>query len=204
MNLLYCRSFILHTNYGQSSRPHNFKNGVAQGSVLAPTFAMFTLTTSPIHLTQTSTEWDWLIIKTACVATSNPPVTSSITVLSWPLHAVSPTPPTKTWLNIFSILPFRLNRIVLPPVSCVYTTEEDCTALIHHSLTADCMRLSRHQALHRRETNVWLVDSLLIGGEHQSIKVCMARVLKSIHHSNGKDRRITRESGRWQGNNKLT
>jgi len=47
MNLLYCRSFILHTNYGQSSRPHNFKNGVAQGSVLAPTFAMFTLNDFP-------------------------------------------------------------------------------------------------------------------------------------------------------------
>jgi len=37
MNLLYCTSFILHTNYGQSSCLHNLKNGVAQGSVLAPT-----------------------------------------------------------------------------------------------------------------------------------------------------------------------
>jgi len=42
-----------------------------------------------------------------------------------PFHAVSPTPPTKTWLNIFAILPFRLNRIVLPPVSFVYMTEEE-------------------------------------------------------------------------------
>ena len=47
-NLLYCRSFIPHTNYERSSRPHNLKNGVAQGSVLAPPCAMFTLTTSPI------------------------------------------------------------------------------------------------------------------------------------------------------------
>jgi len=37
INLLYCGSFILHTKYGQSSRPHNLKNGVAQSSVLAPT-----------------------------------------------------------------------------------------------------------------------------------------------------------------------
>jgi len=64
-------------------------------------------------LMQISTEWDWLIIKTACAATSHPPVTSSITVLSWPLHAVSPTPPTKTWLNIFSILPVRLTAYYL-------------------------------------------------------------------------------------------
>jgi len=75
-------------------------------------------------LTQTSTEWDWLIIKTVCAATSNPSVTSSITVLLWPLHAASPTPPTKIWSNIFAILPFKPNRIVLPPVSCVYMTEE--------------------------------------------------------------------------------
>ena len=47
-------------------------------------------------LTQNSTEWDWLIIKTVCAATFNPPVTSSITVLLWSLHAESPTPPTKT------------------------------------------------------------------------------------------------------------
>ena len=32
--------------------------------------------------------------------------------------------PTKTWLNIFAILPFRSNRIVLPPVSCMHTKEE--------------------------------------------------------------------------------
>ena len=38
INLLYCRSFILHTNYGQSSRSHNLKNKVAEGSALAPTF----------------------------------------------------------------------------------------------------------------------------------------------------------------------
>ena len=54
-------------------------------------------------LTQTSTEWDWLIIKTVCAATSNLPVTSSIIVLLWPRHAVSPIPPTKVWLNIFAI-----------------------------------------------------------------------------------------------------
>jgi len=76
-------------------------------------------------LTQASTEWDCLIIKTVCAVTSNPPFTSSITVLLWPFHAVSPTPPTKIWSNIFVILPFRLNRIVLPPVNYVYTTEEE-------------------------------------------------------------------------------
>jgi len=76
-------------------------------------------------LTQTCTEWDWMIIKTACAATSNPPVTSSITVLLCPLHATSPTPPMKTWSNIFAILPSRFNRVVLQPVSCVYTTEEE-------------------------------------------------------------------------------
>ena len=70
------------------------------------------------------TEWLWLLIKTACAETSNPPVTSSITVLFWTLHAVSPTPPTKIWLNVFAILLFRPNRIVLPPVSYVYTTEK--------------------------------------------------------------------------------
>jgi len=76
-------------------------------------------------LTLTFTEWDWLKIKTARAVTSSQPVTSSITVLLWPLHAVSPTPPTKTWLNIFAILPFRPNRMVLPLVSSVYTTEEE-------------------------------------------------------------------------------
>ena len=35
MNLLFCGSFVLHTNDGQSSRPHNLKIGVAQGWVLA-------------------------------------------------------------------------------------------------------------------------------------------------------------------------
>ena len=34
-------------------------------------------------------------------------------------------PPTKTWLNIFAILSFRPKRIVLPPVSSVYTTDEE-------------------------------------------------------------------------------
>jgi len=47
-------------------------------------------------LMQTSTEWDWLTIETVCAATFNLPITCSITVLLWPLHAVSPTPPTKT------------------------------------------------------------------------------------------------------------
>jgi len=40
---------------------------------------------------------------------------------------VSP-PPTKT-LNIFAILPFRPSRIGLPPVNCVYTTQEDLRIL---------------------------------------------------------------------------
>jgi len=53
-----------------------------------------------------------------------PTVTSSATVLLWPLHAVSPTRPSKIRLNVFTILPFRLNRIVLPAVSYVHTTEE--------------------------------------------------------------------------------
>ena len=39
MNLLHCRSFILDTNDGQSSRSFNLKNGVAEGSVLAPTLS---------------------------------------------------------------------------------------------------------------------------------------------------------------------
>jgi len=75
-----------------------------------------------VGLTQTSTEWYWLKIKTVYAETSNPPVTSSITVLFWPFHAAWSTPPTKTWLNIFAILSLRPNRIVLPPVSqlCVY------------------------------------------------------------------------------------
>ena len=37
MELLYTRSFVLFTSDGQRSRPHRLKNGVAQGSVLAPT-----------------------------------------------------------------------------------------------------------------------------------------------------------------------
>jgi len=41
------------------------------------------------------------------------------------IYAVSPTPPKKTRLNIFAILPFRPNRMVQPLVSCVYTTEEE-------------------------------------------------------------------------------
>ena len=36
MELLYSRSFVLHTSDGQTSKPHRFKNGVAQGSVLDP------------------------------------------------------------------------------------------------------------------------------------------------------------------------
>ena len=35
MELLYSRSFVLHTRDGQS-KPHRLKNGVTQGSVLAP------------------------------------------------------------------------------------------------------------------------------------------------------------------------
>ena len=79
----------------------------------------------PAGLTQTSKEWDWLIIKTVRADTSNPLVISFITVLLWSLHAVSPTPPTKTWLNIFVILPVSPNRIVQPPVSCVHMIEEE-------------------------------------------------------------------------------
>ena len=37
MNLLYSRSFILHTSDGNSSKPYKLKNGVAQRLVLAPT-----------------------------------------------------------------------------------------------------------------------------------------------------------------------
>ena len=37
MELLYTRSFVLYTSDGQRSRPHRLKNGVAQGSVVAPT-----------------------------------------------------------------------------------------------------------------------------------------------------------------------
>jgi len=70
-----------------------------------------------------SAEWLWLLIKTVC-ETSNPPVTSSTTVLFWTLHAVSPTPPTKICLNVFAILLFRPNCIVLSPVSYVCTTEK--------------------------------------------------------------------------------
>ena len=36
MELLYSRSFVLYTSDGQASRPFRTKNGVAQGSVLAP------------------------------------------------------------------------------------------------------------------------------------------------------------------------
>ena len=36
MELQYSRSFVLHTSDGQTSEPHRLKNGVAQGSVLAP------------------------------------------------------------------------------------------------------------------------------------------------------------------------
>ena len=36
MELLYSRSFVLHTSDGQTSKPHRLKNGLAQGSVLAP------------------------------------------------------------------------------------------------------------------------------------------------------------------------
>ena len=35
MNMLYNRSFILYVE-GQASKPYRLKNGVAQGSVLAP------------------------------------------------------------------------------------------------------------------------------------------------------------------------
>jgi len=37
MELLYTRTFVLVTSDGQKSRPHRLKNGVSQGSVLAPT-----------------------------------------------------------------------------------------------------------------------------------------------------------------------
>ena len=93
-------------------------------------------------LTQTCTEWDWLIINTVCAQTSNPLVTSSINTLFWAFHVASPTPPKKIWLNTFAIVPFKFKpyRIVLPPVSCVYTTEEKiakkascvCTPFVSH------------------------------------------------------------------------
>jgi len=38
VELLYSRSFVLYTSGGQASRPFRTKNGVAQGSVLAPCF----------------------------------------------------------------------------------------------------------------------------------------------------------------------
>jgi len=40
---------------------------------------------------------------------------------------------TSEYLIIFTILPFRLNRIVLPPVSYVYTTEEEACKLFRSS-----------------------------------------------------------------------
>jgi len=67
-------------------------------------------------LTQTCAEWSWLIIKAVCAETSNPQVTSSINVLFWPLHAASPTPSTKIWLNTFAFVPFRPYRIILSAV----------------------------------------------------------------------------------------
>jgi len=75
-------------------------------------------------LKRTSAEWDWLMTKAVRAETSNPPIVSSITVPCCPVCAASPTPPTKIWLNTFAILPFRSNRIALPPVTCVYTTEK--------------------------------------------------------------------------------
>jgi len=60
------------------------------------------------------------MIKTVCGDIQS----ANILSLPWPFHAASPIPPTKTWSNVFAILPFRPNRMALPRVSCVYTTEE--------------------------------------------------------------------------------
>jgi len=79
-------------------------------------------------LTQTCTEWDWLIIKTLCAETSNAPVTSSTTMLFWPPNAASPDTNTtnEDLFEYFSNCSFeRPYRIVLPPVSCVYTKEKE-------------------------------------------------------------------------------
>jgi len=83
------------------------------------------------RLTQTCTEWDWLIIKTVCAETSNPPVTSSIIVLFWPLR-----PPCSITIEylieyLHNCSFFRPYLIVLPPVSCVYTTDEKQTCLLY-------------------------------------------------------------------------
>jgi len=53
-------------------------------------------------------------------------------------HCTVMAPPTKIWSHIFAILPFRFNRIVLPPVSYVYTTEEEGVRWCYDVLLGRC------------------------------------------------------------------
>ena len=69
VELLYSRSFVLHTSDGQTSKPHRLKNGVAQGSVLAPILYIYT-SDFPVTLAMRYMYADDVALKASAYTTS--------------------------------------------------------------------------------------------------------------------------------------